>query len=130
MNRPLLFYVGVAGLGIVETTVWAQTSSASGHFYFRFPQPAVYHLGERAAALHGPYAPQPDDQYFTEQWYLEQRNTNGAVTGPDLNVRAAWPYTRGEGVVVAVADLGVELVHPDLAPRVAGALNHNFNDSS
>ncbi|PYK97971.1 MAG: hypothetical protein DME19_14315 [Verrucomicrobia bacterium] len=50
MNRPLLFYVGVAGLGIVETTVWAQTSSASGHFYFRFPQPAVYHLGERAAS--------------------------------------------------------------------------------
>src|SRR5438094_4781536 len=224
MNRPLLFYVGVAGLGIVATTVWAQTSSASGHFYFRFPQPAVYHLEEsaasrqaaaakvewlkgwpqngstnfvefgsrvvlhvqstdslrrllagspltlsrvvagncfifqapdastaarearrlaadpevlasypvvrQAAALHGPYAPQPDDQYFTEQWYLEQRNTNGAVTGPDLNVRAAWPYTRGEGVVVAVADLGVELVHPDLAPRVADALNHNFSDSS
>src|SRR5438046_548866 len=91
---------------------------------------ASYPVVRQTASLHGPYAPQPDDQYFTEQWYLEQRNTNGAVTGPDLNVRAAWPYTRGEGVVVAVADLGVELVHPDLAPRIADALNHNFSDSS
>ena len=224
MKRPWLFCVGVAGVNIIAVTVWAQTSLISGHFYFRFPQPAAYRLEESAvsrqsadakvewlrgwpqngsanfvefgsrvvlhvqstnslprllagspltlsrmvagnvfifqapdapaavgeaqrlaqqpgvlasypvvrqvASLHGPYAPQPDDQYFTEQWYLEQRNTNGAVTGPDLNVRAAWPYTRGEGVVVAVADLGVELVHPDLAPRVADALNHNFSDSS
>jgi len=91
---------------------------------------ASYPVMRQTASLHGPYAPQPDDQYFIEQWYLEQRNTNGAVAGPDLNVRAAWPYTRGEGVVVAVADLGVELVHPDLAPRVVDALNHNFSDSS
>src|SRR2546423_4872910 len=224
MKRPLLFCVGAAGLNIIVATVWAQTSLTSGHFYFRFPQPAAYRLeasaasrqsvdakvewvrgwpqngstnfvefGSRvvlhvqstnslprllagspltlsrvvadnvfifqapdaysaareaqrlaaqpevsasypvvrqAAALHGPYAPQPSDPYFIYQWYLEHRNTDGAVTGPDLNTRAAWPYTRGEGVVVAVADLGVELVHPDLAPRVADALNHNFTDSS
>ncbi|PYJ86084.1 MAG: hypothetical protein DME22_06640 [Verrucomicrobia bacterium] len=91
---------------------------------------ASYPVVRQAAALHGPYAPQPGDPYFIYQWYLEHRNTDGAVTGPDLNTRAAWPYTRGEGVVVAVADLGVELVHPDLAPRVADALNHNFTDSS
>jgi len=224
MKRPLLFCVGAAGLNIIAATIWAQTSLSSGHFYFRFPQPAVYHLEEsavarqsadakvewlkgwpqngstnfvefgsrvvlhvqstnslprllagspltlsrvvagnvfifqapdapaaareaqrlaadpevlasypvvrQAAALHGPYAPQPDDQYFTEQWYLEQRNANGAAAGPDLNARAAWPYTRGEGVVVAVADVGVESAHPDLAPRMAEALNHNFSDSS
>ena len=91
---------------------------------------ASYPVVRQVAGLHGPYAPQPVDPYFIYQWYLEQRDTNGAVTGPDMNVRAAWPYTRGEGVVVAVADLGVELVHPDLAPRIAGALNHNFTDSS
>src|SRR6266542_4031362 len=91
---------------------------------------ASYPVVRQAASLHGPYAPQPGDPYFIYQWYLEQRNSNGSPVGADLNARAAWPYTRGEGVVVAVADLGVELVHPDLAPRVAGDLNHNFSDSS
>src|SRR6266568_9271359 len=91
---------------------------------------ASYPVVRQASSLHDPYAPQPGDPYFIYQWYLEQRNSNGILIGPDLNARAAWPYTRGEDVVVAVADLGVELVHPDLAPRLAGALNHNFSDSS
>jgi subtilisin-like proprotein convertase family protein/subtilisin family serine protease len=91
---------------------------------------ASYPVVRQAAALHGLYAPPPVDPYFIYQWYLEQRNANGAIAGPDMNVRAAWPYTRGQGVVVAVADEGIELLHPDLAPRIAGALNYNFRDST
>ena len=96
-------------------------------------QPAVvvsYPVLRRRAALHNAYAVQPDDRYFYVQWPLEHRNANGAVVGPDLNVRAAWPVTRGEGVTLAVADRGVELNHPELAPRAEGAPHHNFHDGT
>jgi len=43
---------------------------------------------------------------------LENRDANGTLLGVDLNLRAAWPVTRGAGTVIAVADDGVELTHP------------------
>jgi subtilisin family serine protease/subtilisin-like proprotein convertase family protein len=84
----------------------------------------------RPAALRGIYARRPNDRYYSEQWYLEHRDTNGALAGADLNVRAAWPSTRGEGVVVAVADTGVELTHPELAARATGMPHWNFNNQT
>lgn len=54
-----------------------------------------------AAAVAG--EPSPRDQ----QWGLER------VRAP-----AAWSESRGDGVVVAVVDTGVDLTHPDLAPRL------------
>src|SRR2546428_1161596 len=91
---------------------------------------ASYPVARRAGSLHGAYSYTPADPYFYFQWYLERRDTNGLNTGMDLNVRAAWPYTRGEGVTLAVADVGVELTHPELAPRAIGAPHYNFNDQS
>lgn len=46
------------------------------------------------------------EPYFTFQWGL--KNNNG------LNIEAAWDYSKGKGVVVAVIDAGIELTHPDL----------------
>jgi subtilisin family serine protease/subtilisin-like proprotein convertase family protein len=86
---------------------------------------ACYPVMRRAASLHGPYSFLPTDQWFPVQWYLEHRNSSGGAAGIDLNVRAAWPYAQGAGVTIAVADVGVELTHPDLAPR-AGGPHHNF----
>src|SRR5687767_5798847 len=92
---------------------------------------ASYPVMRRQADLHGPYAMQPTDTFFNVQWGLENRATNtGASLGPDLNVRAAWPFTRGDGVTIAVVDTGVELTHPELAPSVSGAPHHNFVDGS
>ena len=45
-----------------------------------------------------------------DQWNLEQ-----------ADVAAAWPTTRGEDVVVAVVDSGVDARHPDLRDRVVGS---------
>lgn len=38
----------------------------------------------------------------------------------DYGIRAAWQVTRGEGVVIAILDSGVDAAHPDLAGTVIG----------
>lgn len=84
------------------------------------------------------FAPAPNDLFFEPQvanvagqWYLENRNpTNGFPLGVDLNARGAWPYARGGGVTIAIADVGIELDHPDLVDRTAGAPHHNFFSGS
>jgi subtilisin-like proprotein convertase family protein/subtilisin family serine protease len=74
----------------------------------------------------GLYAAKPDDPYFKYQWYNEHRGEDGHSLGVDLNVRAAWPYARGEGITIGIADDGVDVAHPELALRSLNALNYNF----
>ena len=74
--------------------------------------------------------PMPNDPFFSSQWHLENRDGNGNPLGADLNIRAAWPMTRGEGVTVGIADFAVEVDHPDLASRAANSLHYNFFSSS
>ncbi len=89
---------------------------------------AGYPVMRRQVELNGAYAFKPNDPYFYTQWYLEHRDQQAVKYGPDLNVRAAWPLTRGQGVTVAVADLGVQLNHPELIARALGAPHFNFFD--
>lgn len=79
------------------------------------------------AASPFPYAPPPQDPYFVEQWHLENVTPEGVRRGVDVNVRAAWEVTRGEGIVIGIADNGVELSHPDLAGNAAAGLHWNFD---
>jgi len=81
---------------------------------------------QRSTALNGAYAPRPKDSLYYAQWPLENRETNGAAAGADLNIRAAWPQTRGAGVTIAVADTGVDLGHQELAGRAEPTLHYNF----
>jgi subtilisin family serine protease/subtilisin-like proprotein convertase family protein len=128
--RPGLFILQApeAGLALAEA---ARLSGQPG-------VAACYPVLRRAAVLDGPYAAAPNDPHFPPangnvigQWYLENRaSTSGAILGADINVRAAWPYTRGEGVTIAIVDNGVELTHPELVDRTAGAPHHNFSDGS
>jgi subtilisin family serine protease len=45
----------------------------------------------------------PNDPHFSQQWGLQR-----------INAPEAWQLSRGEGIVVAVVDSGVDLRHPDL----------------
>jgi subtilisin family serine protease len=87
---------------------------------------ASYPVMRRPLRHHDAYAPAPNDPRFAEQWNLENRGADGNLAGPDLNVRAAWPATRGDGVVVAVADEGFQLDHPELATQQSSDLHFNF----
>ena len=91
---------------------------------------AAYPVKRQRASLQGSYATRPNDPHFGDQWYLENREANGTWLGTDLNVRAAWPFTYGEGITMAVADDGVEMTHPELAPRMAKGLHYNFNNGT
>jgi subtilisin-like proprotein convertase family protein/subtilisin family serine protease len=84
----------------------------------------------RRMRLHGGYAAKPSDPYFQFAWHLENRSASGLPLGVDLNVRAAWAVARGAGVVIAQADDGLELGHPDLTNRVAGMPHYNFVNST
>ena len=100
---------------------------------------ASYPVVKQEFGLHSPYAYQPSALYFGlyqscfgqyynfGQYYFENRNPlTGERWGTDINIRGAWPYTRGAGVTVAVVDGGYETDHPNLSLAANGAPHFNF----
>jgi len=56
----------------------------------------------------------PKDPLYSQQWHLQHNGGNFLTAGSHISVEAAWDITRGDrAVVVAVADDGVDLNHPD-----------------
>jgi subtilisin family serine protease len=68
----------------------------------------------------------PDDPHFPKLWGLENTgqtpNLNAGTSGVDTRFIQAWNLSRtlvsAKDVVVCVADTGVDITHPDLAPNV------------
>jgi len=87
---------------------------------------ACYPIMRKQLELENTYAPRPDDYYYKLQAYHEFRDADGRAVGADINVRAAWPHTTGQGVTLAVADTGIQLTHPDIANQLAAGEHHNF----
>lgn len=77
-----------------------------------------------------PYAPAPDDPYFPEQWHLEGLATDTTRYAIDINARSAWSFSRGEGVTIAIVDVGVDVTHPDLRNRANPTLHWNFDSDT
>ncbi len=48
----------------------------------------------------------------------------------EMDVADAHPWSRGEGVKVAIIDTGVDILHPDLKDRVAAAVNFVDSDEA
>lgn len=62
-------------------------------------------------ALQDDISPDPiNNPYYENQWGLY----NGTYPQYDINARNAWRISTGEGIKVAVIDVGFELTHPDL----------------
>jgi subtilisin family serine protease/subtilisin-like proprotein convertase family protein len=85
-----------------------------------------YPVMRQELRLHGPYARLSNDHYFDRQWYFENRASDGTPVGVDLNVRAAWPFSLGADVTIAIVDDGVELTHPEFERRAHHDLHFNF----
>ena len=61
----------------------------------------------------------PSDPLFPDQWGLHNTGQTGGTPDADTKALAAWEITTGSpGVVVAVADGGIDYAHPDLAGNV------------
>ncbi len=71
-----------------------------------------------------------DDPLFDQAWHL--KNTGNNISnipmqrGADINVEDAWDISKGEGVIVAVYDEGIDINHEDLRENIVGF--ENFND--
>lgn len=64
-----------------------------------------------------------NDPLLSQQWHLINTGQNGGTAGIDLNIATAWQDYTGKGVVVAVADDGVEYDHPDIAGNINTSLS-------
>ena len=78
----------------------------------------------------GPYAARFNDRLFPNQWNLENRDSVGVPQGADLNVRAAWPFSQGAGVLIAIADSGLQISHPEFVVPSANQPHYNFDSGN
>lgn len=76
------------------------------------------------------------DPLYKHQWYLDntgQSNfaSNGGIAGEDINANDAINDGKtGLGIIVAVADEGLEIAHEDLVDNVVVGGSYNFVDDS
>ena len=49
------------------------------------------------------------------QWHLKPANINGNEINQHVHVEAAWQYNRGEGMIIAVIDDGVDMGHEEFS---------------
>ncbi|WCJ58855.1 S8 family serine peptidase [Fontisphaera persica] len=120
------FFIGERMAVVAAPSAWAAMELAerwSQRAEVRVACPEEY----RPLRREGPYAAAPNDPLFGQQWHLENRATNGLALGADLNVRAAWPWGRGRGQIIGIADGGIDLEHRDLTNQQAAGLHYNFD---
>ena len=56
----------------------------------------------------------PNDTFFNRLWGL----SDPALAGPGVSALEAWEKTKGTGQVIAIADTGVDLTHPDIVDNL------------
>ncbi len=71
----------------------------------------------------------PQDKLYPQQWYLQNAGGKTLGAGSHISVETAWDVTRGDrSVVIAIADDGVDLNHPDFQGRGKVVAPYNFQN--
>jgi thermitase len=61
----------------------------------------------------------PNDQLFPVQWFLENRGDSGTKAHADISAKGAWAASAsGEGIIIAILDVGVDADHEDLKAKI------------
>ena len=68
------------------------------------------------ALIGGPARGASDDPYLSKQWGLTK-----------IQAEQAWSVADGTGATIAIVDTGVDLEHPDLAPKLVSAPDADFS---
>jgi subtilisin family serine protease len=71
-------------------------------------------------------------QAFPPQWHLKPTTVNGTAINASANVEAAWSFSKGQDITIAVIDTGIDLEHEEfrasgkiVAPRDATRGNND-----
>lgn len=74
--------------------------------------------------------PHTNDPFFSSQWSINNQGYLGGTVDADMDVDAAWNYTTGAGIKVAVIDEGVDLSHTDLTANLLSGYDATGNGSN
>lgn len=70
-----------------------------------------------------------NDPLYERQWYLENFGQGSGLPGADVNVLPVWRQgIKGQGILTAIVDDGLEIDHEDLRDNVARSLSWDFLD--
>ncbi|MCW6035728.1 S8 family serine peptidase [Spirulina subsalsa FACHB-351] len=71
----------------------------------------------------------PQEEHYSEQWYLFHQGGNQLAVNSHIDIERAWDITRGvRSVVVAVADDAIDLNHPDFQGKGKIVAPYDFKD--
>lgn len=63
------------------------------------------------------------------QWHLATTTIGGNLVDAHCNIQAAWKYTMGKGITIAIIDDGFDIEHPEFAGRIVHPYDAATNTS-